>query len=184
MFCKLFYEYIVLQKKWSKIHKSWMQGMNESQAVHVRSCCWLERSGIQEPRGRSGGVAPESSILGKSQLGRLSQTQFLPVRGREELDSEEVFTGAKTVLCCTQGQRGPHAACTPPPPARPQGPRPRCALERPLTQSQGTRPCQLPTVSGAQQISPHLGVGPWHHCPPTLCSLGLLPSSAETPPPN
>ena len=79
MFCKLFYEYIALQKKWSKTHKSWMQGMNESQAVHVRSCFWLEHSGIQEPRGRSGGVAPESSILGKSQLGRLSQPQFLPV---------------------------------------------------------------------------------------------------------
>lgn len=49
---------------------------------------------------------------------------------------------------------------------------------------QGAEPGQLPTVSRAQQTSPHLGVGSWRHCPPMLCSLGLLPSSAETPPPN
>lgn len=84
--------------------------------VHLRRCCWLEHSGIQEPWGRRRGVAPEANVLGKSQLDHLSEPQFLPVRRGEESDSEGGLQWSQECgLLHPQAEGTPHCLHTPNP---------------------------------------------------------------------
>lgn len=87
------------------------------QAAHG-SCCWLRHSGYRN-HGAGRGVAP-SQHLGKSQSEPLSKPQSLPVRRVRSRTLKEGFTGAKSVVCCTHGQRDPR--CLHPHPACPRFP--------------------------------------------------------------
>lgn len=128
-------------------------------------------------------MAPEANILGKSQPGHLSEP-VSPVRRGEESDSEGGLQWSQECGLLHPRAEGTLRCPHTPTPSLPPGSLATVSPGVTPDTVPGRGPCQLPTVLGAQQTSPHLWVGSWHHCPPMLCSLGLLPSSAETPPPN
>lgn len=118
-------------------------------------CCWLGTVGYRN-HGAGRGVAPKSSMLGKSQPGRCVQASVSPCERGVEWTLKEGFTGAKDVVSLHPlGRRTPrclhpHPSLPPGSPAGDPGPTPDTVRVRgPASRH----------VSRAQQTSPHLGVG-------------------------